>query len=118
VEDNVDDRVLMSHILGQIMNYQFDAAKDGLDAILMAEGKDYDIILVDLQLPDILGWDIIKNLRRTERYRATPIIAVTAYNHADAYRMSTLAGCSSYLTKPIDIDRFTQTISALLSDAT
>ena len=117
VEDNKDDQVLMSHIVRWITNHRSDVAQDGLDAILKAEGKDYDLVLLDVNLPDRTGWEVVEILRQAQRYEAIPIIAVTAFDDTRARLRSAEVGCNAYLTKPVDIDKMAEVLTSLLENS-
>ena len=116
VEDNSDDQVLLSHVVRWITKHRSDVARDGLDAILKAEGKDYDLVLVDVNLPDRTGWEVVETLRQARRYATIPIIAVTAFDDTGARLRSAEVGCDAYLTKPVDIDKMAEVLNSLLGN--
>jgi len=111
VEDNYDVRMLLSHIVEEFTPYHCTLVKDGLDAWVKAQHEQFDLLVLDLHLPNMQGWDLIKRLRLTEQYVRTPIIAVTAQDHYFARGSTQSAGCDLYLTKPVDIDRLLTAIS-------
>jgi CheY-like chemotaxis protein len=117
VDDNIDDRWSLSEIVNRVMNHNVSEATDGLEAITMAGEGGYDLILLDLNLPKLQGWDVAKTLREMKSYAETPIIAITAYDMAEARSASLDAGCNMYMTKPIDVDTLIRAISRYLDPA-
>lgn len=114
VEDEDDDVVMLTQLIENIMHYDVAVARDGLDAIRMARNRIFDLVLLDLRLPNLQGFEVVEALRQLVDYRDVPIIALTAYDLADTRDHSLESGCNEYLTKPIDIDRFIQIVSDYL----
>lgn len=114
VEDDDDDCQMMSQVVQNIMKHEVIIARDGLEAIRLAGDETFDLVLLDLILPNLQGWDVAETLRQMETYRRVPIIAVTAYDTADTRRRSLESGCNEFLTKPIDIDSFVTVVSEYL----
>ena len=84
------------------LGHDADIVRDGAPAISAALTTDYDAILMDLQMPDVNGFDAIRAIREQGGKRgAVPIIALTAYAYQDDREAASLAGASGYLTKPI-----------------
>ncbi|MBN1428962.1 MAG: response regulator [Anaerolineae bacterium] len=102
VDDNVDDSNMLAQVVELICHHKAVIASDGAQAIRLAEENDFDLVLLDLQLPVIQGQDVAKSLRQMARYRHVPIIAITAHDETEARRQSLIAGCTVYLNKPID----------------
>jgi CheY-like chemotaxis protein len=100
VEDTADSRELMRLIL-EAEGYRVVEAKDGAVAVDAAQREQPDIILMDMSLPLIDGCQATKLIRRLPKLRTTPIIAFTAYNQWDWRARAILAGCTDFLTKPI-----------------
>jgi CheY-like chemotaxis protein len=114
VEDNDDDVVMMSQLIQRIMHHEVAVARDGLEAIRMAQSERYSLVLLDLILPHLQGFEVAKSLRRIDAYRDVPIIALTAYDLPDARERALEAGCDEVLTKPADINTLILLISDLL----
>lgn len=114
VEDDLDDSIILSQVIELVFQQEATRAKDGAEAIRLATSEIFDLVLLDLQLPGLAGWDVAKTLREMERYRTVPIIAVTAYDMTEALRRSLQAGCSVYLTKPINVEVLIDLLSAYL----
>jgi len=107
IEDNSDDMTLVKRILesrGHTLLY----ARDGLTGINMAENEEVDLLLLDINLRDIDGYEVVRRIRKSEKkaaLAALPIIAVTANALEGDDKKAILAGCNAYLSKPIDFDK-------------
>lgn len=115
VEDQADDSFLMTQILEMLLGLEFSLAKDGTEALARARESVYDLVVVDLNLPNIQGWDLVEALRRMENYQSVPIIAVTGYDRASVRQRTLDAGCNIYLTKPLNIDSVIEAVNKCLS---
>ena len=115
VEDQADDSFLMTHILEMMLGLEFSLAKDGPEALTRAREFTYDLVVLDLNLPNIQGWDLVEALRQMEKYHSVPIIAVTGYDRASIRQRTLEAGCNIYLTKPLNIDCLVEAITQCLS---
>jgi CheY-like chemotaxis protein len=115
VEDQADDRLLMSQILEMLLGLECKLTDDGAQALASAREFAYDLVVLDLNLPNMQGWDLVEAFRRMENYRSVPIIAVTGYDRASIRQRTLDAGCNIYLTKPINIDSLVEAITQSLS---
>lgn len=113
VEDGDDTRYFMRLHLEQ-HGYHVLEAEDGPQAVQLALHQHPDIILMDLSLPEMDGFEATKQIRRDERLREVPIIAVTAHQEADFRQGAKESGFDAYVTKPIDIDWLNELIVGLL----
>ena len=113
VEDNERNMRLMRLLL-RPLGYQLLEATDGKEALATLEGTTPDIILVDIQLPDVDGLEITRRLRQQERFATTPIVALTAYAMPGDREMFLRAGCTGYVAKPIDTRAFPEIIASYL----
>jgi len=105
VEDNIDNRTLIRRILVS-EGYDLIEAKDAAEALQLIEQSKPDLILMDINMPDLDGYTLTAKIRKTRGYEMTPIIAITA-NVMRGDREKTIeAGCDGYIQKPIDIDDF------------
>ena len=99
-EDNDSNFILMTYILKKY--YQFERAKNGQEAVEMAEKNTYDIVLMDIKMPIMDGLEATKAIK--EKFPNLPIIALTA-NAFDSDRQLALeAGCNDFLSKPVSSD--------------
>jgi two-component system cell cycle response regulator DivK len=113
VEDNRDNRVLVRRVL-EAEGYRVLEAEDGLTGIEIARNKRPALILMDINLPEVDGFQVTVQLRALPELRDVPIIALTA-NVMKGDREKTLeAGCSGYIQKPIDIDLLPEQVAAFL----
>ena len=115
VEDNDTDVRLLKDIL-ETRGYNILQTKEGLEAIDLAVVNLPDLILMDIQLPDISGLEVTRRLRSDERSKQIPIIAVTAFAMAWHEREALDSGCDAYISKPITILGFLRTVESFLSD--
>ena len=116
VEDNEMNRDMLSRRLIK-QGYEVTMAVDGGQGVEMAKARPYDIILMDMSLPVIDGWEATRQIRATPGLETIPIIALTAHAMAGDRDKAMEAGCSDYDTKPVEITRLLGKMTALL-DAT
>ena len=101
VEDNEMNRDMLSRRLSR-RGYQVLTANDGKAGIDAAVQDQPDLILMDLSLPGIDGWEATRRLKADPRTRAIPVIALTAHAMAGDEKTALEAGCDDYETKPVD----------------
>jgi len=116
IEDNERNMRLMRLLL-RPQGYTLHEATSGQEALDLLRVIVPDIILVDIQLPDIDGLEITRRLRQDTRFAATPIVALTAYAMPGDRELFLRAGCSGYVAKPIDTRVFPSIIAAYLDPA-
>jgi len=114
VEDNEMNRDMLSRRLAK-RGYEVALALDGLQGIEMARRDSPDLILMDMSLPGVDGWEITRRMRADAGLRRIPIIALTAHAMAGDREKALAAGCDDYDTKPVDFARLTAKIAALLA---
>ena len=114
VEDNTIDARLLKDIL-EASGYDTLQTGDGLEAINLASAYPPDLILMDIQLPEISGLEVTRRLRGDARSRHIPIIAVTAFAMGWHEREALNSGCDAYISKPISILGFLSTVETFLS---
>jgi CheY-like chemotaxis protein len=90
-------------------------AADGMQAILMAESEAPDLILLDMSLPVIDGWEAARRLKASPATARVPIVALTAHAMAGDREKALAAGCDDYDTKPVDFLNLTTKIDKILS---
>jgi two-component system cell cycle response regulator DivK len=117
VEDNEMNREML---LRRLMRKGFlvVVATDGAQAVLMAESEAPDLVLMDMSLPVFDGWEATRKIKANPATRAIPVIALTAYDQSSDRDAAIAAGCSDYDTKPVDLTRLLEKISALLTPKT
>jgi two-component system cell cycle response regulator DivK len=113
VEDNEMNRDMLSRRLTR-KGYEVVMALDGGQGVAMAGSETPDLILMDMSLPVMSGWDATKNLKSNPQTRSIPIIALTAHAMSTDRDQAMQAGCDDYDTKPIELARLLEKIEALL----
>jgi CheY-like chemotaxis protein len=114
VEDNEMNRDMLSRRLVR-QGHTVLLAADGAEGIAKARDEAPDIVLMDMSLPVIDGWEATRRMRAEEATRHLPIIALTAHAMAGDREKAMAAGCDDYDTKPVELARLTGKISALLA---
>lgn len=114
VEDDKANCVMIARHL-QLRGYQVSTASNGLDAIKQAQNELPDLVLMDMGLPVIDGWQATRRLKDTEKTRNIPIIALTAFAMLEDQERSRAVGCDDYETKPIEFPRLFNKIQVLLT---
>jgi two-component system cell cycle response regulator DivK len=102
VEDNEDSRELVIKVLKN-KGYQVTAAVDGEEAIEKAIAEKPDLILLDISLPKLDGYEVAKKLKSMEEFQETPIVALTAHAMKGDREKVIVAGFEGYITKPINV---------------
>lgn len=113
VDDNPTNLKLLSFILAS-SKYDVRCASDARTALGVLETFDPDLILMDLQLPDIDGLELTRRLKADPRWNRTPIIAVTAYAMKGDEEKARAAGVDGYVCKPIQKDAFRRIVAEQL----
>lgn len=113
VEDNELNRDMLSRRLIR-KGFEIDMAFDGKAGVEKARTGGYDLILMDMSLPEIDGWEATRQLRASPETKAVPVIALTAHAMAGDREKALEAGCNDYDTKPIELDRLLGKMNALL----
>ena len=101
VEDNEDNRIIYSTVLRHL-GYRVVEAQDGVEAVELARSTQPDLILMDISIPRMDGWEATRILRGDPRTSAIPIVALTAHALSDDRERAAEVGFSSYLAKPIE----------------
>src|SRR5947209_19908492 len=104
VEDNEMNRDMLARRLTR-RGYVVSVAVDGMEGLEMASGMMPDLILMDMSLPRLDGWEASRRLKADEYLRRIPIIALTAHAMSDDRSKAIEAGCDEYDTKPIEFSR-------------
>ena len=114
VEDNEMNRDMLSRRLVR-RGYEVVMAVDGEEGVARAESELPALILMDMSLPVLDGWEAARKLRATPATSAIPIIALTAHAMAGDRERALAAGCDDFDTKPIELDRLLAKIEKLLA---
>lgn len=114
VEDNEMNRDMLSRRL-QRRGYDIVMAVDGEQGVAMAQSEKPDLILMDMSLPVIDGWEATRRVKADPLTKAIPIIALTAHAMSDDRAKALAAGCDEYDTKPVELERLLPKIESLLS---
>jgi CheY-like chemotaxis protein len=113
IEDNEMNRDMLSRRLAR-KGFEVAIAVDGRQGVEMAQAASYDLILMDMSLPEIDGWDATRQLRAAPATKTVPIIALTAHAMSGDREKAIEAGCDDYDTKPIELERLLGKIQGLL----
>ena len=113
VEDNEMNRDMLSRRLAR-KGYEVVCAVNGAEGVTMASSESPDLILMDLSLPVMDGWDATRMIKADDATRAIPVIALTAHAMDGDEQKARDAGCDDYDTKPIEFPRLLGKIEALL----
>ncbi len=114
VEDNEMNRDMLSRRLMR-KGYEVIIALDGEEGVAKAQAEAPDLILMDMSLPVLDGWEATRRLKAAPETQAIPIIALTAHAMAGDRERALAAGCDDYDSKPFDFDQLLGKIEALLA---
>ncbi len=117
VEDNPDNRNLIRRVLNA-EGYSVVEAINGKQAIEKLESNSVDLILMDINMPDMDGYTLTAKIKAIQKYSKIPIVAVTANVMRGDREKSLEAGCDGYIQKPIDIDALAQQIERFIIRST
>ncbi len=115
VDDNQDSRELVVKILKN-RGYQMIEAVDGEDALEKAMAEKPDLILMDISIPKLDGYEVTRMLKSQVKFKDTPIIALTAHAMKGDREKALEAGCEGYISKPIDIHELPDQIKSYLKE--
>ena len=118
VEDEQGNIDVVQNILELMFNqHTLLIARDGHEAIKMAYEEKPDLILMDLGIPKLDGWEVTRSLKSNENFRDVPILAITAHAMIGDREKALAAGCDDYFTKPIEVDEFVDFMRPYLTAA-
>jgi two-component system cell cycle response regulator DivK len=115
VEDNDDNVFMLKMRLELLGDFEVLTAEDGERGCAMAVSERPDIILMDLEMPVMDGWEATRRLKSNPQTRDIPIIALSAHALAGEREKALVAGCNEYDTKPIEFDRLVSTVRGILA---
>jgi two-component system cell cycle response regulator DivK len=113
VEDNPDNRLLVRRIL-QADGFEVLEASSAAQALQLLELQTPDLILMDINMPDLDGYTLTTRLKKDPNFNRVPIVALTANVMKGDRERSLEAGCDGYIQKPIDVDRLPSQVSSFL----
>ena len=115
VEDNEMNRDMLSRRLER-KGYSVVLAVDGQSGVEMTQSESPDLVLMDMSLPVLDGWEATRRLKAADGTKHIPIIALTAHAMSSDRDKALEAGCDDYDTKPVDLPRLLEKINALLNE--
>ncbi|MBL4906589.1 MAG: response regulator [Sneathiella sp.] len=113
VEDN-ELNMKLFHDLLEAHGYATLQTKDGMEALSIAREHKPDLILMDIQLPEVSGLEVTKWIKEDENLKSIPIVAVTAFAMKGDEEKIREGGCEAYVAKPISVENFIKTVSDFL----
>ncbi len=113
VEDN-ELNMKLFHDLLEAHGYNILQTKDGMDALRIAREHKPDLILMDIQLPEVSGLEVTKWIKEDEDLKSIPVIAVTAFAMKGDEEKFRAGGCEAYIPKPISVAGFVETVKRLV----
>ena len=116
VEDN-ELNMKLFHDLLDAHGYRILQTKDGMEALDIAREHHPDLILMDIQLPEVSGLEVTKWLKEDDTLRSIPVVAVTAFAMKGDEERIREGGCEAYLSKPISVGKFIETVRHFLGNA-
>ena len=114
VEDN-DLNMKLFHDLLEAHGYNILQTKDGMEALRLAKQHRPDLILMDIQLPEVSGLEVTKWLKEDDELKSIPVVAVTAFAMKGDEEKIRQGGCEAYIAKPISVANFLQTVERFLN---
>ncbi|MEL6504502.1 MAG: response regulator [Pseudomonadota bacterium] len=116
VEDNELNMKLFNDLL-EAQGFETIQTSNGLEALNLARAHRPDLILMDIQLPEVSGLEVTKWLKEDEQLQRIPVIAVTAFAMKGDEERIRQGGCEAYISKPISVMKFLETVKNYLGDA-
>ena len=113
IEDNCDNRLLVRRVL-EAEGYRVIDAEDGLAGMDFVQSETPDLVLMDINLPELDGYEVTKRLKQSPSMANVPVIAMTANVMKGDREKTFAAGCDGYIPKPIDIDSLPNQIAKFL----
>ncbi|MCV0428789.1 MAG: response regulator [Roseibium sp.] len=116
VEDN-ELNMKLFHDLLEAHGYNTLQTRTGIEALQLAREHHPDLILMDIQLPEVSGLEVTKWIKEDEEIASIPVIAVTAFAMKGDEERIRQGGCEAYISKPISVAKFLETVRAYLGEA-
>ncbi len=116
VDDSSAIRKSVSFILDQA-GYAVVAAEDGLDALSRLDGASFDLIVTDVNMPNLDGIGLVKKVREQPAYKYTPIVVLTTESQGSKMEEGKAAGATGWIVKPFDADKLLAVVKRLIGEA-
>jgi two-component system cell cycle response regulator DivK len=116
IEDSPSNRLLVTRIL-LVEGYEVLEATDGIEGIEMAKSENPDLILMDMNLPEVDGYELTEKIKADPELTDIPVVAMTANVMQGDREKALQAGCVGYIPKPIDVDSLPKQVADFLSSA-
>ena len=113
VDDNKKNRYLVSYLLKK-EGFEVVMATNGFEGIEAARKQQVDLIIMDIKMPKMNGYETTKRIRKLKKYKSIPIIALTSYAMMEDKEKAMKAGCTGYMSKPITPETFISEIKKFL----
>lgn len=113
IEDN-EQNIYLATFLLKNSGYQVIQARSGEEGLVLSQKTQPDLILLDIQLPEMDGYEVVRRLKNQPTTAQIPVVAVTSYAMAGDRETALAAGCQGYVEKPIDPETFVATVTAFL----
>lgn len=113
VEDN-ELNMKLFHDLLEANGYRTIQTRNGMEALALAREHHPDLILMDIQLPEVSGLEVIKWIKEDDNLRSIPVVAVTAFAMKGDEEKMREGGCDAYIAKPISVGKFIETVKHFL----
>ncbi|HET9588616.1 MAG TPA: response regulator [Anaerolineales bacterium] len=114
IEDNADNRLLVRRVL-HAEDYEFKEARNASDALALLETVQPNLILMDINMPDMDGYTLTAKIKSMPGFERIPILAITANVMRGDREKSLEAGCDGYIQKPLDVDQLVREIEKFLA---
>ena len=116
IADDYDDNRELLRLLLQAANYEVHEARDGHECVVLAGEKMPNLIMVDLSMPELDGWEVFRTLKADSRTAHIPLIAVTAHTKRDCDR-ALRVGFSAFVSKPFKTEEMLETVARVLKES-
>lgn len=113
VDDSTSMREMVSFTL-KGAGYEVYQAADGVEALDFAKGKTVDLVITDINMPNMDGYNLIKELRKLPAYKYIPILTLTTEDSSEKKQLGKVAGATGWIVKPFDPDNLLQTVKRVL----
>ncbi|CZF78896.1 MULTISPECIES: response regulator [Grimontia] len=112
-DDSVSIRQMVSHTLKEA-GYQVETANDGAEALLKAKSGQYDVIISDVNMPNMDGLEFVRQVRSVPQYKFTPILMLTTETSAEKKSIGKSAGATGWIVKPFNPDTLLKTLQRVI----
>ncbi|UXI03835.1 response regulator [Photobacterium sp. TY1-4] len=112
-DDSLSIRQMVSHTLKDA-GFEVDTANDGADALNKAKQQRYDVIISDVNMPNVDGLELVRQLRATAQYKFTPILMLTTETSPEKKAAGKQAGATGWIVKPFNPDTLLKTLSRVI----